>query len=139
MKTQAPKITPDKDLRDSALKHYEEASNAIHHWNSDIPKAIIQYFENLLPVSDKELVIKKYEKITMHAFDRLVKDLDSGELSIRLLELAYREHIRNRKDIPEGVKNLLVPHEGAGLIHFAANVGQIVGNMELAFRRGGSK
>ena len=27
-----------------ALKHYEEAASAIHHWNSDIPKAIRLYF-----------------------------------------------------------------------------------------------
>jgi len=28
----------------SALTHYEEASTAIHHWNSDIPKAIRHYY-----------------------------------------------------------------------------------------------
>ncbi len=75
----------------------------------------------------------------MNAFDRLVKDLDSGELSIRHLELAYRAHLRKRKDIPEGVRNLLVSDGGSDLILFAKNIGDIVGNMELAFRRGSSK
>ena len=36
--------TPKKDLMNSALEHYEEASTAIHHWNSDIPKAIRHYY-----------------------------------------------------------------------------------------------
>lgn len=36
--------TPKHDLMVAALKHYEEASAAVHHWNSDIPKAITKYF-----------------------------------------------------------------------------------------------
>ena len=36
--------TPKQDLMNAALKHYEEAANAIHHWNSDIPKAIKAYY-----------------------------------------------------------------------------------------------
>ena len=36
--------TPKQDLMNAALKHYEEAANAIHHWNSDIPKAIRLYY-----------------------------------------------------------------------------------------------
>lgn len=37
-------VTPKEDLMNAALKHYDEASAAIHHWNSDIPKAIRQYY-----------------------------------------------------------------------------------------------
>jgi hypothetical protein len=33
------------DLRDRALKHYDEASSSIHHWNSSIPQAIRYYFD----------------------------------------------------------------------------------------------
>ncbi len=38
--------TPKKDLMNRALNHYKEASDAIHHWNSDIPKAIEHYYLN---------------------------------------------------------------------------------------------
>ena len=48
----------------------------------------------------------------MNAFDRLVNDLNSGELTIRHLEMAYREHIRKRQDIPKGMRNLLIQKEG---------------------------
>ena len=41
----ATKQTPLSDLEKSALEHYEEASTAIHHWNSDIPNAIKFYFK----------------------------------------------------------------------------------------------
>ena len=37
--------TPREDLMKAALEHYEEASTAIMHWNSDIPKAIRYYYK----------------------------------------------------------------------------------------------
>jgi hypothetical protein len=43
--TEQPMQTPLSDLEQSALEHYEEASNAIHHWSSDIPKAIKFYYK----------------------------------------------------------------------------------------------
>lgn len=39
------KQTPLSDLEKSALKHYDEASTSIHHWNSDIPNAIKFYYK----------------------------------------------------------------------------------------------
>jgi hypothetical protein len=36
--------TPKEDLMTDALKHYDEASSAIHCWYSDIPKAIEHYY-----------------------------------------------------------------------------------------------
>jgi hypothetical protein len=39
------KQTPLSDLEKSALEHYERSSTAIHHWNSDIPKAIKFYYK----------------------------------------------------------------------------------------------
>jgi hypothetical protein len=36
--------TPQKDLMNKTLEHYEEASNAIFYWNSDVPKAIKKYY-----------------------------------------------------------------------------------------------
>lgn len=38
--------TPLKDLRQSALRHYDEISTAAHVWHSVIPKAINFYFDN---------------------------------------------------------------------------------------------
>ena len=38
--------TPKKELMNSALKHYEDAATNLHHWISDIPKAIKQYYLN---------------------------------------------------------------------------------------------
>ncbi len=72
----------------------------------------------------------------MNEFDRLVANLQYGELTIRLLEMAYREYLRKRENIPEGVTNLLVPEGHTGLIQFAEQMGQIAGNVELAYRRG---
>lgn len=46
-----PKQTPKEDLMNSALKHYEEASTAIHHYFSDVPKAIKQYYSEQKTVS----------------------------------------------------------------------------------------
>ena len=48
MKTAEEKAykTPIEDLRKSALEHYEEASNAIHSWRSEIPRAINFYYDN---------------------------------------------------------------------------------------------
>jgi len=37
--------TPKEDLMNDALKHYEEASTAIHHWKSGIPQAIRHYYK----------------------------------------------------------------------------------------------
>jgi len=48
--------TPKEDLMNSALEHYEEASNAIHHWNSDIPKAIRHYYTGDQKLNKKGLV-----------------------------------------------------------------------------------
>lgn len=39
-------VTPFTDLMESALKDYDEASRAVCHFNSDIPKAIKFYYEH---------------------------------------------------------------------------------------------
>lgn len=62
MQEENAKQTPKKDLMESALKHYEEAATAIHHWNSSIPDAIREYFSEkpqfrptLPSLSDEEI------------------------------------------------------------------------------------
>lgn len=44
--------TPLEELRDEALKHYREASSAIHHWRSDIPTAIEKYYQDKINKRD---------------------------------------------------------------------------------------
>ncbi|KKM67397.1 hypothetical protein LCGC14_1471540 [marine sediment metagenome] len=72
----------------------------------------------------------------MNTYEELVENLVSGKLNLTHLELAYREYYRRRKDIPEGVKNLLVSKGHTGLLQFASYVRSICGNVELAYRRG---
>lgn len=48
MNKDSPKQTPLEDLKQSALNDYEKASSAIHHHNSDIPKAIRFYYNTLI-------------------------------------------------------------------------------------------
>lgn len=48
-------ITPFKDLMENALKDYDEASKLAHHFNSDIPKAIIKFYtDKVQPVELQE-------------------------------------------------------------------------------------
>jgi len=62
-KEPVPHETPREDLMKRALKHYAEASEAIHHWSSDIPMAIKQYYShdiNKLVEENKILATKCY-------------------------------------------------------------------------------
>ena len=60
--------TPKEDLMNEALEHYEEAATAIHHWNSDIPKAIKKYYVDITKPTDNELedFIDKLDKAQGH-------------------------------------------------------------------------
>lgn len=73
----------------------------------------------------------------MNEFDRLVANLDSGEFSTKIIAMAYCAHIRNRKDIPEGARNLLTSEDFQGLLHpIFALIDPLCSNMELSYRRG---
>lgn len=69
-------------------------------------------------------------------FDRLVEDLCTGVLSIRMLDQAVMVYIQKSPVLPEGVKNLLAQKGGGGLVrdHFHL-ITQIIGNIELAYMR----
>ena len=82
------------------------------------------------------LAVHRHLNSDQNEFDHLVEMLDNNTLNLRHLEMAYRHHIKRRKDIPEGVRNLLVQPNGAGIIQFANHFMQIIGKMELAYRRG---
>ena len=76
----------------------------------------------------------------MNRFDQLVQDLMDGKLTLNHIQIAYRTYLRQRTDIPEGIKDILCGTDGgAGLVGKAFNqISETVGSVELAYRRGGS-
>lgn len=75
-------------------------------------------------------------------FTQLVDDLVSGKLGLIHIQNAIRASIRQRKDIPEGVKDLLAGKgdTNPGLIFYMFRpIGQAMGTVELAFRRGSDR
>ena len=85
--------TPNEDLMNEALKHYEEAANAIHHFNSDIPKAIKAYASQRSELTDKEIEesAKEFQHDTTTSFNQ-------GMYSGYIFGMqAYRKAIRDRQ------------------------------------------
>ncbi len=75
----------------------------------------------------------------MNKFDQLVNDLDTGKLTPNMLQMAYRAHIRNSKQIPEGVKDFLCgcgDSNGGLILKMFQPIREVIGTMELAYRRG---
>ena len=73
----------------------------------------------------------------MNAQEQLVKWLKEGDLGLIHIDIAVMEWIRDREDLPEGVKNLLVVPGGGGVIRNLFNqMKSIIGTVELAYRRG---
>lgn len=72
-------------------------------------------------------------------FSQLLEDLISGDLSHNHIQIAYRAALREREDIPEGVRNLLggTSSRQAGVISLMFRMmSETIGSMELAYRRG---
>ena len=78
----------------------------------------------------------------MDKFSQLVEDLVSGELTLTHVQIAVRTSIRQRKDLPDGIKDLLagssVSNSGV-LYRMFKSIQEVIGNMELAYRRGSQK
>jgi hypothetical protein len=77
--------------------------------------------------------------MAINKFDQLLDDLNTGKLTMLHVHIALRTHIKMRKDIPEGARNLLVgKHEGdAGLLGMLYSfIPHVIGSVELAYRRG---
>ena len=76
----------------------------------------------------------------MNKYNQLVDDLVEGKLNQTLVGSAIKEYICRRKDIPEAIKNLLCSKEENGLIGATFELmRQIIGSMDLAYRRNNSK
>ncbi len=72
-----------------------------------------------------------------NAFEQLLKDLNDGVLGYNQLHNAYRTHIRQSKVLPEDIKNLLSVAGGGGVVGDAFHlIAEIIGRIELAYRRG---
>lgn len=84
--------------------------------------------------TNREKYLKSLEGL--NEYERLLRNLETQEFTITHLELAYREYIRRRKDIPEGARNLLCGSEGSGSLQFASTIKALVGNVHLAYMRG---
>lgn len=72
-------------------------------------------------------------------FSQLVDDLTTGKLTLTQVQIAIRASIRDRKDIPDEVKDLLAGKgpESPGLIYSMFRpIQQAIGCVELAYRRG---
>jgi len=75
----------------------------------------------------------------MDKFTQLVEDLNTGKLSLTQIHIAIRAHVRDRDDLPEGIKDLLCGKgpEYAGLIYkMFKPIQEIVGAMWMAYDRG---
>jgi len=75
-------------------------------------------------------------------FTQLVEDLKSGKLTFLHIQNAIRVSVRESKNIPDEVKDLLCGKGDAysGLIfHMFKPIGQAIGTVELAYRRGVQK
>ena len=77
-------------------------------------------------------------KVT-NKFDQLVEDLVNGDLGLTHIQMAIRTSIRQRKDIPEGVKDLLCgssAHDSGLIYSMFKPIKEAIGTVELAYRRG---
>lgn len=78
----------------------------------------------------------------MDKFSQLVEDLVHGDLTLTHIQTAVRASIRQRKDVPEGIKDLLAGRGNSysGLIYRQFKlIDEMIGSMELAYRRGEQK
>jgi len=93
-----PKKATNEEMMNDALKHYEEASNAINHWNSEIPKAIKAYYAPPLTEVTDELPHKEL----YHAIDDWYRDEDNRDIDSLIddINVVYkdRQHLPSKRD-----------------------------------------
>ncbi len=75
----------------------------------------------------------------MDKFSQLVEDLTNGDLNMTHIQIAVRASIRQRKDLPDGIKDLLAgkSDRNAGVLYrMFKSIQEVIGTVELAYRRG---
>lgn len=78
----------------------------------------------------------------MDKFSQLVEDLTTGRLTLNQIQIAIRASIRQRQDIPEGIKSILSgsSDRDAGLIYkMFKPIPEAIGCVELAYLRASQK
>ncbi len=74
-----------------------------------------------------------------NSFSQLVNDLTDGTLGHNHIQMAYREWVRRRDDVPDAIKDILSGRGEAmpGLLSVQfRTIAQTIGALELAWRRG---
>lgn len=82
---------------------------------------------------------KTYED---NKYYQLVEDIKSNELPLIIVIGAIRQSIRENKNIPDGIKDLLCGQGGADSGYIVKQfqvMKDMIGKMELAYRRGADK
>ncbi len=80
-----------------------------------------------------------HDKEDKNPFTNLVKYLNDGTLGHNHIQMAYREWVRRRDDIPDAIKDILSGRgeaETGLLLPIFRSIGQLIGGLELAWRRG---
>jgi hypothetical protein len=89
--------TPKEDLMNDALEHYEEASNAIFHYNSSIPKAIRNYYSEDRKKSKKVFISEEGSKTLVFKYDNKeikISDLDyDKEVKVSIFGKADKKQV----------------------------------------------
>lgn len=92
-------VTPLEELMESDLKHYEEASSAVHEWHSGIPQAIRFYHQDRIALQQQ---IKELEEQ-----NRLMRELGSA----KYFEEKSIKQDTQIKELKELVEELITHHE----------------------------
>lgn len=80
--------------------------------------------------------------MSTNKFSQLVEDLVSGDLGLTHVQIAIRASIRQSKDLPDGIKDLLAgsSETNAGIVYRVFKlIEEMIGSVELAYRRGSQK
>ena len=75
----------------------------------------------------------------MDKFTQLVDDLNNNKITLTMVQIAIRAHIRDRKDLPKSIRGLLAgtSDSHAGLIYDIFRlIPESIGITELSYRRG---
>lgn len=77
-------------------------------------------------------------KRKLNAFEQLVEWLDTGKISYIMLIIAFKTHIKNTKEIPSEVKDIICgENQKVGIVHpIFRLLFNVISYIELAYRRG---